>query len=243
MKKLNLAGIWRMYLGQFSPDTVPNDEICLPSTLSMERKTPYHIEDTAYHLADPYAYTGSAVFVRDVQLDSLSDRIFLTLERTRITRVFVDGILAGEDDTLCGVQRFDLTEYVKKPTFSLAVEVSNDHYQSSLCHMTSPDTQTNWLGILGEMTLNLYDGLRIHTLRVTGDVDNKTARISFRLDASEKGMAKITFRTACGEYAPAETNPCRTGSLPKDIASSRNSATILLSSCSPSETSCAATAR
>lgn len=204
MNKINLAGSWQMYLGKFSPDTVPYDEIRLPSTLSMEKKTPYHIEDITNHLTDPYEYRGSAVFVREIVLETLPDRIFLTLERTRMTKIYVDGVLAGEGDTLCGVQRFELTEYVKNPSFTLAVEVSNDRYPAGGGHMASPDTQTNWLGIVGEMSLILCDGLRIHGLRVTGDIENRTALVTFKLDAAEKGMAKIMFRTSCGDCIPAD---------------------------------------
>ena len=206
MKKtiLDLSGLWGLTLGEYIPGKEPEDGMNLPSTLSMEKKTPYSEEATTRCLTDPYAWTGTAVFSKTITMEAIPHRTVLHLERTRMTEVFVNGAYAGKGDSLCAAQEFDLTSFIREKTFRLDIKVSNTGYPTNGGHMASPDTQTNWLGILGEISLRQYGGIRLRDLRITGDVKNKRVRVTLSADAVEEGRVDINYEVS---GRPAESLP------------------------------------
>lgn len=80
----------------------------------------------------------------------------LTLERTRMTTLWIDGRRVGSCDSLCTPHVYDITAYVTKPLVEILVLVENTGYPTKGGHLTSPDTQSNWNGITGQMTLEVF---------------------------------------------------------------------------------------
>lgn len=64
--------------------------------------------------------------------------------------MWIDDRYAGKQDSFACAHSYDLTGYLTKAKHRLAVMVSNVDYATPGGHMTSPDTQTNWNGILGK---------------------------------------------------------------------------------------------
>lgn len=146
MNKINIAGTYALN---------DKDEITLPDTLSAAKKSEKNINPCDGYLCDDYLYEGTAAFSKDIELDDdfLDGDIFtLKLERTRMTKIYINGEFAGECNSLCAPHYYDITEFIGKK-INLKIEVSNVNYPTRGGHMTSPDTQTNWLGILGEMSI------------------------------------------------------------------------------------------
>ena len=160
IKNLNLAGTWdfamdpekkgideHFYSKEFS------DNIPLPGTISMAQKgTPSDVKETGF-LTDPYLFEGFAWYAKEIDLDrtDLDKNIILYLERTRMTKVWVDDQLVGDFDSLNTPHEYDLTPYLKQTHFRLTILVSNVDYPTKGGHLTSPDTQTNWNGIICEI--------------------------------------------------------------------------------------------
>lgn len=105
--------------------------------------------------------------------------IYLCLERTRMTKVWVDDTFAGDFNSLNAPHIYDLTEFITKRQFRLTILVSNVDYPTKGGHLTSPDTQTNWNGIIGEIALHIYDSLHIKNIKTFSDVDTKSVLVTF----------------------------------------------------------------
>ncbi|MFR6588078.1 MAG: hypothetical protein ACLUSL_10050 [Ruminococcus sp.] len=80
----------------------------------------------------------------------------LTLERTRITTLWINGRRVGSCDSLCTPHVYEISAYVAKPLVEIVVCVENTGYPTKGGHLTSPDTQSNWNGITGSMTLEVF---------------------------------------------------------------------------------------
>lgn len=172
-----------------------DDTIHLPTTVAEAGKgTPHRRTDTG-HLTDPYEMEGFTWYRKVVDLplqdlDELSGRHFeLTLERTRISHVWVDGRFAGSFDSFVARHCYDLTGLIRTLHPVITVMVSNTGYKVPGGHLTSPDTQTNWNGILGEISLTVRERIRL-------------GRIDVRCDYARKGFMLMIPVRYDGE------NPC-----------------------------------
>lgn len=188
IKTLNLAGSWHFAMDEAREGiqkkqylSLPEDTITLPGTTSMAQKgKPSDVRETGF-LTDPYLFEGYAWYSKEVTLDAslLGKNIFLYLERTRMTKVWVDDTFVGEFDSLNAPHQYDLSDYIKAPQFRLTVLVSNVDYPTKGGHLTSPDTQTNWNGIIGEIALHIYDAVYVTNLKTFPDIDTKSVRVTF----------------------------------------------------------------
>lgn len=130
---------------------------------------------TVRHLTEGYAWYQRTL---DIAPEAVGQHAILKLERTRISHVWVDGVYAGSRDSLCTSHTYDLTALIRQEHPVLTIMTSNTDYPTRGGHMTSPDTQTNWNGILGEMTLTFYDTVRIRQVRI--DTDHERGRCPVR---------------------------------------------------------------
>ena len=101
MNSIDLSGIWQLYIDKSCGENIPhtyNDEIDLPDTLSHARKGEKSNERAEGYLTDPYRFEGAAWFGREftVTADMVDKELYLLLERTRMTALYVDGEKCGE---------------------------------------------------------------------------------------------------------------------------------------------------
>ena len=158
----DLSGIWDFSMAQMAKGTFPtafDDTIALPGTTSLAKKGAPNPNREAGFLTDAYAFEGQAWFRKEICIDpELFDTdmgmlpIKLTLERTRMTTLWINGRLVGSCDSLCTPHVYDITDFVTKPLVEILVLVENTGYPTKGGHLTSPDTQSNWNGITGQMT-------------------------------------------------------------------------------------------
>lgn len=204
IKKINLSGIWEFSM--FPVDTKAsgeksdqeqterpeilealskesfNDTIPLPGTTSLAKKgTPTDKREIGF-LTDPYLFEGYAWYAKDIVLDEkdLNKIIKLYLERTRLSKVWVDNTYVGAYDSLNTPHLYDLTKYITKKEFRLTILISNIDYPTTGGHLTSPDTQTNWNGIIGELSLRVYDPIFLTDIKTFPDVEEKSVHITFK---------------------------------------------------------------
>ncbi|MCH5267487.1 MAG: beta-glucuronidase [Lachnospiraceae bacterium] len=186
IKKMDLSGNWAFTLDaekqgieQEFFHTLPDDTIELPGTTSIAKKgTPSDAREVGT-LTDPYLFEGYAWYAKEISLDK-NDRnknVFLHLERTRLTKVWINDTLVGEQDSLTTPHHYDLTPHIKKNKFRLTILVSNVDYPTRGGHLTSPDTQTNWNGIIGEISLHICDDIYIEHIKTYPDVNTKSVRV------------------------------------------------------------------
>ena len=119
------------------------------------------------------------------------------MERTRISHVWVDGIKVGSQDSLCTSHKYDLTQYLTKGRHRLTVMIDNTSYKTRGGHMTSPDTQTNWNGILGDILLKETVGASIAKVVVTPSRINKEAYVFMEVSGKKAGKYQVTVICEC----------------------------------------------
>lgn len=181
MEKINLHGRWNFQLYKnktgineqlFNKNL--NDEIILPTTTSEAGKGIENTDKEIGFLTDMHKFEGYAWFSKEVHFPEINEEkhIELVLERTRITHVWVDSEYAGTNNSLCTSHHYDLTPYIKNSTHKITIMVDNTDYPTAGGHMTSPDTQTNWNGITGEIAINIKNKIRLSNVKLYTDVEN-----------------------------------------------------------------------
>ena len=188
-KNISLQGVWDFRLDAGCTGihdafyTTPlGDTITLPGTTSMAQKGTFSDKRETGTLTDPYLFEGYAWYSKEVHLEEadLSKNIFLYLERTRVTKVWVDDVPIGSYDSLNTPHIYDLTGAVTKPDFRLTILVANLQkpeegeadplaYPTKGGHLTSPDTQTNWNGIIGEIAIHIHETCFISHIKTYPD--------------------------------------------------------------------------
>ena len=158
----DLSGVWDLYLdAEKKCKTVPqgDDTICLPDSTAHAKKGIENTVPTTDYMRDRYYFEGYAWYSKKIQIEEAwtDKKITLFLERTRISTVYIDGEEIETLDSLCGYHEHDLTGRVTAGEHVLTIRVNNTDYSTKGGHMTSPDTQTNWNGIVGRMELQIRE--------------------------------------------------------------------------------------
>ena len=156
---LSLAGEWNVTLG----DAKEVKHAMLPGTIDTNHLgfAPSDTTETT-HLTRLYAYKGKATYSRTIEIPKQWKKaaVELFLERTKPTWVYVDGKLVDSCNFISTPQRYILPK-LKTGKHQLDIVVDNSRgvpeqvYGSS--HAYTEDTQTNWNGIIGEISLKLVE--------------------------------------------------------------------------------------
>lgn len=152
---LSLAGEWNVTLG----DAKEVRHAMLPGTIDTNHLgfAPSDTTETT-HLTRLYAYKGKATYSRTIEIPKQWKKaaVELFLERAKPTWVYVDGNLVDSCNFISTPQRYILPK-LKTGKHQLDIVVDNSRgvpeqvYGSS--HAYTEDTQTNWNGIIGEISL------------------------------------------------------------------------------------------
>ena len=154
-QSLSLAGEWNVTLG----DAKEVRHAMLPGTIDTNHLgfAPSDTTETT-HLTRLYAYKGKATYSRTIEIPKQWKKaaVELFLERAKPTWVYVDGNLVDSCNFISTPQRYILPK-LKTGKHQLDIVVDNSRgvpeqvYGSS--HAYTEDTQTNWNGIIGEISL------------------------------------------------------------------------------------------
>ncbi|MDE7294694.1 MAG: beta-glucuronidase, partial [Oscillospiraceae bacterium] len=152
-----------------------DDTITLPSTVSAAGKAPVTDERSDGYLTDPRRFEGYAVYERTVEVtkDDSCD-IFLCLERTRTSSLYINGEFVGTHNSLCAPHRYNITEFADVKPLRITLLIDNISCPVPGGHMTSQDTQTNWLGVTGDIYIEYREKNRPEQLRIFPDPNNMT---------------------------------------------------------------------
>ncbi len=195
MKKTDLSGRWEFCLdgekkgiGKGYYGIRLADNILLPGTVSEAGKgIPSQEEQTGY-LTDPYLFEGYAWYSREIEFEGeQAEEVYLVLERTRISHVWLGNQYMGSNDSLCTAHRYRLTPYAAGKK-KLTIMIDNTSYPVKGGHMTSPDTQTNWNGITGEIYLEKCSRIRLTGVQIYPDAAGKRINTRVKLCGTAHGI-------------------------------------------------------
>ncbi len=222
MLRIDLQGIWNLYLdGEKEYRTPPkeNDTISLPDSIAHARKGIENKVPNTSYMTENYRFEGYAWYSKEIEIkpEWVEKNMVLFLERTRISTVYIDGEECDTCNSLCGFHRHDLTGKLTAGVHTLTVRVDNTSYLTKGGHMTSPDTQTNWNGILGRMELQIREKVYPENLQVYAKTPQEV-KITADVHGLAEGSAKVEVRRKEGELLREEVCLFKDGKLESTLA-------------------------
>ena len=205
---------WNFLLSKEKPDINVNfeDTVTLPSTVQQMKKPPVTDERSAGYLTDPYRFEGYALYERKVKVAPKKQgcKVFLVMERTRTSNLWIDGNFIGTQNSLCTAHRYDITDFVNGEEIRIKIMIDNVTCPVPGGHMTSQDTQTNWLGITGGLYIECVNEARFVNPKLYTDAETKTVTVkgtligaeSLELNVDVSGFPKknVTVTKDCPEF-------------------------------------------
>lgn len=193
MQKIDLSGLWRVYMDAEKkpelPETYP-DEMRLPGTTSAAGLGPENPARETYFLTDAHKFEGYAWFMRTFEAGDWQDMtILLRLERTRKTTVWLDGAEIGSRCSLCAPHLYFLRG-LAAGTHTLVIRVDNTDYPTRGGHLTSPDTQSNWNGVTGEISLTVGRCV-VSGVQVFPNIEGGSIRLRACVEGEHSGFASV----------------------------------------------------
>ena len=162
-KRIDLSGKWMFTIDRqhtVQPDDKLTETVELPGTTDTNMKGDLvNKYDETTHLTRRYSYRGRAWYQHEIEIpaDWKGMPVYLFLERTKPSEVYVDGKLMGSSNDISTPQVYNLSSALTTGSHKLSIMVDNGSgvpeqiYASS--HAYTEDTQTNWNGIIGEIYL------------------------------------------------------------------------------------------
>ena len=161
---------------------------------------PYH--DSAnirfpYWLQPVKKYTGAAWYSKKVTIPEnwKNKTVFLMLERPHWeSTIWVNNEKVDMKNSLATPHQFDISSFVKTGENTIGICIDNrtktvDVGQDS--HSISDHTQSNWNGIVGEISLQTKGNIYFENVEVFPDVESKTAEIRATVFSTEQENANI----------------------------------------------------
>lgn len=175
---IDLTGEWNFRLLD-APDSITSvGTIHLPASLA-ERNIGFFSprSENTDHLVPKYHYTGRAAYSRVIDVPDYpqNSSVVLSLERSRPSIVMVDGMYAGGNNVISAPQSYDLSDFLSPGRHLIEIIVDNGEAipaaVRSGSHACSESTQTNWNGILGDISLHILDPIRTSDISIVSAPD------------------------------------------------------------------------
>lgn len=186
---INLAGRWGF---STTKDNV-TDSVSLPGTLDTNGiGTPNTNMEETTQLSRKVTYAGPAYYTRTVHIPREWDKksIQLSLERTRPSTLWVDGKEIGSVSNISTPHIYDLTGILTPGSHEITILVDNGNRMPEeikvSSHAATESTQTNWNGILGDMTLSARNPLHIADVQPYPDVAARSVKLNITLSDGKK---------------------------------------------------------
>lgn len=145
-------------------------------------------------------YVGVAWYQKEVVIPASwkGKRVVLSLERPHImTTLWVDDKEVGRCNSFSVPHVFDLTALLSKGKHRLTVRVDNtlceEYNVGKDSHSITDQTQGNWNGIVGKMTLTAGEMNRMEDLQVYPDIHAKKAVLKLSVTAEKQCKGMITL--------------------------------------------------
>jgi hypothetical protein len=138
-------------------------------------KIPFWLQPELY-------YAGPAWYQREVRIPQAwkGRRIILNLERCHwTTTVWMDDNRVGEQTSLATPHRYDLTRFAKPGQHLLTIRVDNRMFVDVgvNAHSVSDHTQSNWNGLVGDLSLQALPMVTFGNIRIYPDISKKIIRV------------------------------------------------------------------
>lgn len=219
--RVDLSGNWAILLDSAQVgereqwwNVETKDSIHLPGTTDLAKIGIPNDSMETFALSREYIYIGKAWYKRQVLIpeDWAERDIQLVMERTKPTKVWIDGVEVGENNDISTKQIYEVSSYLSPGAHTIAIRVDNgDGVPEAVMnssHAYSPSTQTNWNGIIGQFYLESRPRQGIDDVKITPDWSGKRALVELTLrdKSGLGGQARLTYQaTAWNTDRPHQT--------------------------------------
>ena len=201
----SLAGDWKFLLngpvataaGGALPVPDFADDIELPGTTDTRKKGPENKERLESSLTRLHRYIGPAWYQREFTIPSSwsGKSVTLFLERTKDTRVWIDGKDMGTSPILCTPQEYALGTLVPGVhTVTLLIDNSRKPVPGDN-HQTSDNTQGNWNGVIGRIELQAVDPVSLADVQFYPIIAGKKIQVRLKIanTSGQAGKGNVTL--------------------------------------------------
>ena len=216
---ISLAGRWHFLCGEPKlaehPGALPkldfSDHIPLPGTTDTNQKSPASRERATESLTQPWHFEGVCWYQRAINIpdDWRGQRVSLFLERTKYTRVWLDGRPVGEQAVFLTPQEYDLGRELTPGRHTLTIAVDNSRLPpfGVDAHQFSGNTQGNWNGIIGKIELRETDPVWIGNAEIYPDAAGRriTVKVQISNVTQRAGEGSLTLRATGKGVRPDAT--------------------------------------
>ena len=228
--RLNLAGEWKV---QLDPEDVGikmgwtnkafATSIKLPGTTDdaglgvLNTLAPALAKPQLSHLTREHRYVGAAWYTREVSIPAgwVGKTMILSLERVLWeSSIWIDGIAVPQKQrSLVSPHEYDISSLLKAgSTHRLTICIDNRKKLAisvdDMAHAYTDHTQIIWNGILGKITIQAWDAVRLKSIYASPDVAKKKidlhVNLSNKLTKTVVGKLKINVRDKMGPLPSAE---------------------------------------
>ncbi len=213
----DLSGEWDLALNDHSENMCFSDKVKLPGTLDTNKKGSYNHSNDINRLSRLYKYKGPAAYQKNIYISNkLAQKcILLYMERSRETRVWVNGMKVESADTsdiLTVSQSYDISEKLNFGQYNTITIVVDNSYTRlptvPICasHIATDETQTNWNGVIGKFELRINDKVYINDLRIypNSDLISVKAEADIKNSSDSDYSGILTF--SCSDAASRKLN-------------------------------------
>lgn len=157
MNNISLHGKWQVELKEDLDGKIY--DIILPSTTEENKIGKKNEAKELEYLTRTHLYNGTAIYRKVINIpeDFLDKKLELFMERTKPSKLYIDGVFIGENNNVIIPQKYKINKLAVGEHL-LEIHVNNDLSKNEYIpkeildsHQFTDNTQTNWNGILGEI--------------------------------------------------------------------------------------------
>ncbi|MDB4583372.1 beta-glucuronidase [Draconibacterium sp.] len=175
--------------------------------------TPYHDDNNIrfpYWLQPDKKYTGAAWYSKKVVVPKgwAKKEVWLYLERPHWeSNVWINEEKVGKQNSLATPHQYNITPYLTKGENTIAICIDNRTKDVDVgwnSHSISDHTQSNWNGIVGDLSLNTTDKIYFDDVRVFPNIKDKSVDIKVVIVSSLMEEMEVQIE-AESEHKKSET--------------------------------------
>ena len=193
---IDITGQWTLSLDK--PDNKCGT-VTLPGTTDTNSKgTPVTDKSETTHLSRLHSFVGKAWYSKEIEVPLAwkGKHITLYLERTKPSTLYIDGNEIGTCDDTSVPHVYTLTSALTPGHHTLTLLIDNaSRVPKQLLgssHAYTEDTQTNWNGVIGRMTLSATDcPVCIDAIRTSPSVTDKSVAVSLTMSGVPSKSMRI----------------------------------------------------
>jgi len=156
-------------------------------------------------------YVGAAWYKKTVNIpkDWENKSIELFLERCHWeTQVWVDDKMIGSQNLLGSPHIYDLSKLLTPGKHTISIRVDNrikDVNVGQNSHSISDHTQTNWNGMIGELSLRKKENIHLDQVKIHPDVKGKKALVTLTINNQTSNASEVELNISAETHNAQES--------------------------------------